>query len=133
LLIASPTLFPDTSNDTELEKLTKRLQFVMYCIDCFVSLKERLESHTLGFQKLNTRQLFRPFGRSSVVSQYVLATLADRITDALPRPPVSACRVQLALIPVFMLPFPRCAPDALAASVAGRPALEASVSGGLPR
>jgi hypothetical protein len=26
-----------TSNDTELEKLEKRLQFVMYCIDCFVS------------------------------------------------------------------------------------------------
>jgi hypothetical protein len=26
-----------TSNDTELEKLKKRLQFVMYCIDCFVS------------------------------------------------------------------------------------------------
>jgi hypothetical protein len=26
-----------TSNDTELERLKKRLQFVMYCIDCFVS------------------------------------------------------------------------------------------------
>jgi hypothetical protein len=25
------------SNDTELEKLKKRLQFVLYCIDCFVS------------------------------------------------------------------------------------------------
>ena len=27
-----------------------------------------LESHTLFFQKFNTRQLFRPFGHSSVVS-----------------------------------------------------------------
>jgi hypothetical protein len=26
-----------TSKDAELEKLQKRLQFVMYCIDCFVS------------------------------------------------------------------------------------------------
>jgi hypothetical protein len=26
-----------TSNDTELEKLKKRLQFVVNCIDCFVS------------------------------------------------------------------------------------------------
>jgi hypothetical protein len=29
-----------TSNDTELEKLKKRLQFVMYCIDRFVSRKK---------------------------------------------------------------------------------------------
>jgi hypothetical protein len=36
-------------------------------------LKEKLESHTFGFQKFNTRQLFRPFGHSSVVSQYVFA------------------------------------------------------------
>jgi hypothetical protein len=26
-----------TSNDTELEKLKKRLQFAVNCIDCFVS------------------------------------------------------------------------------------------------
>jgi hypothetical protein len=32
-----PHVAAGTSNDTELEKLKKRLQFVMYCIDCFVS------------------------------------------------------------------------------------------------
>ncbi len=26
-----------TSNDTKLEKLKERLQFALYCIDCFVS------------------------------------------------------------------------------------------------
>jgi hypothetical protein len=31
-----------TSNDTELEKLEKRLQFVMYCMDCFVQVHDSL-------------------------------------------------------------------------------------------
>jgi hypothetical protein len=56
---AQPRGCPDTSNDTELEKLKKRLQFTMYSIDCFASWKRKLESHT--------------FGQSSVVSQNVLA------------------------------------------------------------
>jgi hypothetical protein len=37
ILVGRPSESADTSNDTELEKLKKRLQFVMYCIDCFVS------------------------------------------------------------------------------------------------
>jgi hypothetical protein len=36
------------SNDTELEKLEKRLQFVMCCIDCFVSFLKLLEFRIIG-------------------------------------------------------------------------------------
>jgi hypothetical protein len=67
-----PMIRPDTSNDTELEKLKKRLPFVMYCIDCFASWKRKLESHT--------------FGRSSVVSsQYVLAIVLHLLPADAPR------------------------------------------------
>jgi hypothetical protein len=39
-----------TSNDTELEKLKKRLQFVMHCIDCFVSRKKNRSPTLLDFK-----------------------------------------------------------------------------------
>jgi hypothetical protein len=51
----------------------------MYCIDCFcLFLKEELESHTFGFQKFNTRRLFRPFRHSCVAT---MATHRQHIID----------------------------------------------------
>jgi hypothetical protein len=48
-------------------------------------LERKLESHTFRFQKFNnTGQLFRPFGRSSVVSQYVLAIVLHLLRFGFP-------------------------------------------------
>jgi hypothetical protein len=44
----------------------------------FCSLREKWEPRAFGSQKFDTGQLFRPFGRSSVVSQYVPIALRRR-------------------------------------------------------
>jgi hypothetical protein len=51
-----------TSYDTELEKLKKRLQFVMYCIDCFVSWKKNWSLTLLDFKSLIPDSCFVPSG-----------------------------------------------------------------------
>jgi hypothetical protein len=58
---------------------------------CEASAWEKLESHTLGFQRFDTRQLFRPFGRSSVVSQCVLAIVLHLLRFSLLRLPGLNC------------------------------------------
>jgi hypothetical protein len=58
---------PMIRNSRSLRNACSLLCFVLIVL----FLESKLESHTFGFQKFNTRQLFRPFGHSSVVSQCV--------------------------------------------------------------
>jgi hypothetical protein len=63
-----------TSNDTELERLKKRLQFVMYCIDCFVAEPDvaemihmhdeqalRIKKHMVQIKKFTSEEEGRQF------------------------------------------------------------------------